>query len=244
MSLHIYSRLFYPQCQVPSMPEIPYRSKARVFAVRWPKWSKLGFCPPLLVSVPWNDPESFTEVTRPQSPRFAWTPSASLFCALSLPSVSWLKLMLVAHMKCTPFLRLPPSTPHWLLFKCHHYWAKSGVMCLGRQLMLYFGKFLSKCLWKAMGPWIKRILVLLAKLHSNDARPNLWDLGPSGCPKARPFGYRINGDWANVLSTSKTRQVKFLSEINDSPYLWEALTLGDLNFTIWDVNISVLLTYS
>ena len=34
-----------------------------------------------------------------------------------------------------------------LLFKCHCYWTKSGLICLERQLMLYFGKFLSKCLW-------------------------------------------------------------------------------------------------
>ena len=52
------------------------------------------------------------------------------------------ELMPPAHRNLAPFLSLSLSI---LLFKCHCYWTKNGVM--ERQLMLYFGKFLSKCLW-------------------------------------------------------------------------------------------------
>ena len=60
-------------------------------------------------------------------------------------------------------------------------------------------------------PLMKRILVLLAKIKSNYASPNPWDLPrenePCGSPESRPFVHRINGGWGDVLSTSKARQL-------------------------------------
>lgn len=133
--------LFYPQYQVPTFPPSPLKVKIwSVHSVVAEVLSPLCIYSPRWPSIIcWGD--NTTSFTLTLCIIILWTAFAK-----------WLRLKLMppAHRKLAPFLSLSVSI---LPFKCHCCWTKSGVMCLERHLMLYFGKFLSKCLWQAICPW-------------------------------------------------------------------------------------------